>query len=315
MKIFLTGGTGFVGRRFIDLYRGRFAITALARSDAILGEEVRIAGGDLLDRDTLFSSMKGCDAILHIGGATPNRAYAAGSFDATTVGTRNLIAAARAEGIRRFIFVSSLCVLFPRKGAYARSKIEAEEAVIRSGLEWTLLRPDTIVGPGAKDLGRTLRFWKSARYIPIIGDGAYTSQPIYVDEVCDALAAALETPAAAGRAIPLAGKDLIPFNEFARRFCHALGNNLCRFAHIPKGFVYPLAGIASFVYPQWGLNPERVNIITEPHTVDLSLMRAVLRIEPRPFEEAVRLTVNPWLQGKPPLRKPRNTGPLFPPSE
>lgn len=249
-QIFLTGGTGFVGRRFVDLYRKRFAITALARSDALPGEGVRIAKGNLLDRDTLLSATKGCDAILHVGGATPNRAYAAGSFDATTVGTRNLIAAARAEGIRRFIFVSSLCVLFPKKGAYARSKIEAEEAVIGSGLEWTILRPDTIVGPGAKDLGRTLRFWKSARYMPIIGDGAYTSQPIHVDEVCDALAAALETPAAAGRAISLAGKDLVPFNEFARHFCHALGNTRCRFIHISKWLVSPLARIASFVHPQ-----------------------------------------------------------------
>lgn len=297
-RLFLTGGTGFVGGRFIDRYHRRFDITALVRGDSLPGKRVRITTGDLLDADSLLSAMKGCDAVLHIGGATPNRAYDAGNFDATTVGTRNLVAAALTHRIRRFIFVSSLCVLFPGKGPYARSKTEAEEAVMRCGLEWTILRPDTIVGPGAKDLGRTLRLWKSARYIPIIGDGAYTSQPIHVDEVCAALASALETSASVGQAISLAGKDLVPFNEFARRFCRALGNNRRRFVHIPKWFVYPLAGIASFVHPQWGLNPERVNIITEPHTVDLSLMRAVLRIEPMPFEEAVRLTVNQWLRGK-----------------
>lgn len=291
-RIFLTGGTGFVGRRFVDLYRKKFAITALARNDAPLGEGIRIARGDLLDRDTLLSATKGCDAILHIGGATPNRAYAAGSFDATTVGTRNLICAALAHGIRRFLFVSSLCVLFPKKGPYARSKIEAEEAVIRSGLAWTVFRPDTIVGPGAKDLGRTLRFWKSARYIPIIGDGAYTSQPIYVDEVCASLSAALETPGSASRAIPLAGKEVVSFNEFATRFCHAIGNARCRFVHIPKRFVYPLAWTASVVHPQWGLNPERVNLITASHEVDLSLMRAILRVEPMSFQKAVQLTVN-----------------------
>jgi len=291
-RIFLTGGTGFVGGRFIDLYHRKYDITALVRGGSIPGKEVRIATGNLLDLDSLLSGTKGCDAIVHIGGATPNRAYAAGSFDATTVGTRNLIAAARAHGIRRFIFVSSLCVLFPKKGPYARSKIEAEGAVIHSGLEWTILRPDTILGPGAKDLRRVLRHWKSARHIPLLGDGNYTSQPIYVDDVCAALSAAVETPASAGRAISVAGKDLVPFNEFVQRFCRAIGNNRCRFVHIPKTVVHPLAWMASAIHPQWGLNAERVNIITASHAVDLSQMRALLRVEPRSFEEAVSLTLD-----------------------
>lgn len=290
-RLFVTGGTGFVGRRFIDLYHRKFDIIALVRRVSLPGTEVRTATGDLLDIESLLSATKGCDAILHIGGATPNRAYAAGNFDATTVGTGNLIAAARAHGIRRFIFVSSLCVLFPGKGPYARSKIEAEEAVTRSGLEWTILRPDTIVGPGAKDLGRTLRIWRKARYIPIIGDGAYTSQPIHVDDVCAALFAAIETPASAGQAIPIAGKDRVSFNEFAWRFCRAIGNDRCRVVPIPKPVVSALAWMASRIHPQWGLNTERVNIITTSHTVDLSLMRDLLRIDPMPFEEAVSRTV------------------------
>ncbi|WDT78018.1 MAG: NAD(P)H-binding protein (plasmid) [Candidatus Manganitrophus sp.] len=291
-RIFLTGGTGFVGSRFIDLYCRKFDITALMRSGSDPGKKVRIATGDLLDQESLLSATKGCDAIVHIGGATPNRAYAAGSFDATTVGTRNLVAAARAHRIRCFIFVSSLCVLFPKKGPYARSKIEAEGTLMRSGLEWTLLRPDTILGPGARDLGRTLRFWRSARYIPVIGDGAYTSQPIYVDDVCGAVAAALETPASAGRAISLAGKDQVTFNEFVRRFCRVIGNDRCRLVHLPKPAVYPLARIAAVIHPEWGLNAERVDIITAPHTVDLTLMKSLLRIAPIPFEEAVCRTVS-----------------------
>jgi NADH dehydrogenase len=290
-RIFLTGGTGFVGGRFIDLYHRKYEITALVRRGSIPGKGVRAATGDLLDYDSLLLATKGCEAILHIGGATPNRAYAAGNFKATTVGTRNLIGAARVHRIRRFIFVSSLCVLFAKRGPYAQSKTEAEEAVIRSGLEWTILRPDTIVGPGAKDLQRVLRHWKSARYIPLLGAGHYTSQPIYVDDVCAALSAALETPASAGRAISLAGKDLVPFNEFARLFCRAIGNDRCRFVHIPKPVVYPLAWMVSLIHPQWGLNTERVNIITASHTVDLALMRDLLRINPMPFEEVVSVTV------------------------
>ncbi len=290
-RIFLTGGTGFVGSRFIDLYQEKLDMTALTRGVPFSGKKVRSATGDLLDFNSVASAIKGCDAVLHIGGATPNRAYEAGNFDATTAGTRNLIAAAHAHGIKRFIFVSSLCVLFPKKGPYARSKIEAEEAIIRAGLEWTILRPDTIVGPGAKDLGRTLRIWRKARYIPIIGDGAYTSQPIHVDDVCAALFAAIETPASASQAISIAGKDRVSFNEFARRFCRAIGNEQCRVVPIPKPVVYPLAWMASRIHPQWGLNTERVNIITTSHTVDLSLMKDLLRIDPMPFEEAVSLTV------------------------
>ena len=146
-NLLLTGATGFVGQRFLELFGEQMPIVALVRRRAPRGHLHRIFYGDLCRLDDVREAVRGCSAILHVGGASPNRAYADGHFDATTLGTRHLIRAAGEAGVRRLIFVSSACAGFPEPGPYARSKIDAENDLRGSEMDWTILRPGTILGP------------------------------------------------------------------------------------------------------------------------------------------------------------------------
>ncbi|MDO8661408.1 MAG: SDR family oxidoreductase, partial [Candidatus Woesearchaeota archaeon] len=149
-KIFVTGASGFVGKRFVELFAKKYSLRLLIRKPELLdktitrSQNIKVLKGDLLNLKELEESMKGCCAIVHIGGATPNRAYAEGNFNATTKGTENIISAAKKNHIKRLIFISSNCVEFSKQGPYAQSKIIAENAVKKSGLFWTILRPSTI---------------------------------------------------------------------------------------------------------------------------------------------------------------------------
>ena len=291
--LFLTGGSGFVGSRFIELYPERGRITALERMHAIPIDGVRRIQGDLLDIDSLIRGMKGCRAVVHIGGATPNRAYLEGSYDATLIGTKNLIESARVVGIRRFIFVSTDSVT-RSKGPYALSKLKAEQDITTSGLDWTIFRPRTIVGSGGKDLGRMMRFWSRARWIPVIGDGTCMKQPVFVDDLCKAIAASLENRETFGQIITVAGPEGVTLDGFVSLFARKLGNGNFRLIHLPIHLVRPVARLANYINPNWGLNSERVEIMTQSKIVAIDQFTQLINAEPARFEEMVVKTVEAW---------------------
>ena len=148
MRIAVTGGTGFVGSHFIDaaLAAGH-DINALTRRLQPSRPSVTWIDGSLSDRDSLRRLVKDCDAVVHIAGvlnARDQAAFHAGNVD----GTLSALTASTAAGIHRFVHVSSLAAREPALSMYGASKARAEELVERSGLDWTMVRPPAVYGPG-----------------------------------------------------------------------------------------------------------------------------------------------------------------------
>lgn len=144
----LTGGTGFVGTRLIALaLEAGHGVRALTRRDQPAREGVEWVRGDLGDAAALAVLAHGADAVIHVAGVVnaPDRAgFAAGNIE----GTRAMLAAAHGAGVRRFVHVSSLAARAPALSAYGWSKAEADALVMASGLDWSIVRPPAIYGPG-----------------------------------------------------------------------------------------------------------------------------------------------------------------------
>jgi uncharacterized protein YbjT (DUF2867 family) len=141
----MTGGTGFVGGATIEaaLAAGHH-VRALVRRPQPARDGVTWIGGDLTDPAALC---RGADAVIHIAGVVnaPDRAgFAAGNI----AGTEAILGAARAAGVARFVHVSSLAAREPALSDYGWSKAGAEAAVAASGLDWTMVRPPAVYGPG-----------------------------------------------------------------------------------------------------------------------------------------------------------------------
>ena len=148
MRIAVTGGTGFVGSHFIEaaLAAGH-EVRALTRRPQPDRAGVTWIEGSLSDRDSLRGLVDECDAVVHIAGvlnARDQAAFHAGNVD----GTLSALTASTAAGIHRFVHVSSLAAREPRLSMYGASKARAEELVERSGLDWTMVRPPAVYGPG-----------------------------------------------------------------------------------------------------------------------------------------------------------------------
>lgn len=238
MKVLVTGGTGFVGPRVVRaLSRAGHEVRVLERR---AGTAARLAlpaadtvTADVTDPPSLRAAVAGCDAVVHlvaiINGSRED-------FERVMVrGTADLVGAAAAEGVRRFVLMSALGVDERTRGLtpYYAAKWEMERLVEGSGLEHVIFRPSFVFGPDGGVLPTFLRVARLAPVTPVIGSGERRFQPIWVEDVGAYFAASVDHPAAAGRAFELGGPDVVSWNEFWRRAKRAAGARRRPSLHVP----------------------------------------------------------------------------------
>jgi nucleoside-diphosphate-sugar epimerase len=160
MRLAVTGGTGFVGTHVIDaaLAAGH-EVRALTRREQPPRGNLEWISGDLANRDSVHQLVRDMDAVIHVAGVV-NAPDASGFEAGNVAGTLAMLAAATAGGARRFVHVSSLAAREPELSLYGASKARAEELVESSGLDWTIVRPPAVYGPGDREM---LELFKMAK--------------------------------------------------------------------------------------------------------------------------------------------------------
>ena len=160
MRLAITGATGFVGSHLLDVaLAAGHEVKALTRRDQPARDNVEWISGDLDSRSALERLVDQADAVIHVAGAI-NAPTAAGFEKANVTGTLAMLAAGTAGGVRRFVHVSSLAAREPKLSLYGNSKCKAEDLVMSSGLDWAIVRPPAVYGPGDKE---TLELFRMAK--------------------------------------------------------------------------------------------------------------------------------------------------------
>ena len=188
MKVAVTGGTGFVGRAFIErALEAGHALRALTRSPQEARPGIDWIAGDLSNREALAELVHGSDAVVHIAGVV-NAPDAKGFEAGNVTGTLNVVEMAAAEGLKRFVHVSSLSAREPELSIYGASKLRGEKMVKASLLDWTVVRPPAIYGPHDKEM---FELFRAARWgvVPVPKDGR--ASVIHVDDLARLLLALL----------------------------------------------------------------------------------------------------------------------------
>lgn len=250
MKAFVTGATGFVGSHLVDalLARGD-KVTALARSapkaEALTRLGARVVRGDLDDDKALDEALEGQDAVYHVAGATAALDETA-FLHCNVQGTINVLNAAARHGQPRFIFVSSMAAAGPAVPgtpltgaepprpvtAYGRSKLGAEQAVIRSNLPWAVIRPPTVYGPRDREV---LKMFQMIRWgiAPVFGDGTQELSAVHGADLATALIAAGTSNAATGRIYYACHPQVFTSGDFVRMIAEIMGRNI-RLLRVPR---------------------------------------------------------------------------------
>lgn len=195
MILAISGGTGFVGGRLLAqaLAEGH-QVRALTRRPRPPQAGVEWIEGRLEDRLSLGRLIEGSDAVIHVAGVIS--APDAAGFEAGNVaGTLAMLAAATAAGAAKFVHVSSLAAREPAISQYGASKARAEDLVRESGLDWSIVRPPAVYGPGDRE---TLELFKMARMRLILLPPKGRLSMLHADDLARLLLALAE-PAAPAR--------------------------------------------------------------------------------------------------------------------
>ncbi|MEO7635402.1 MAG: NAD(P)-dependent oxidoreductase [Sphingomicrobium sp.] len=219
MRIALTGGTGFIGRRLIDLALAEgHQVTALTRREQPPAEGITWISGSLEDRPAVARLVEGGDALIHLAGVL-NAPDAAGFEAGNVAGTLAMLAAMTASGARRFVHVSSLAAREPKLSLYGGSKARSEALVETSGLDWAIVRPPAVYGPGDKE---TLELFKMAKLGVILMPPSGRLSLIHADDLVRLLLALAAGPTAPTQ-ILIEPDDGTPGGWTHKAFGEALG--------------------------------------------------------------------------------------------
>lgn len=264
----MTGATGFVGRATLaQAVAAGWHIRALTRRPQDDRDGVTWIPGALDDRTSLAELAAGSDVVLHIAGVVnvPTRAdFEAGNATATA----NVIEAARGAGIRRLVHVSSLAAREPALSNYGWSKERAEAIVRASGLDWTIVRPPAVFGPGDTEM---LDLFRMARRGMMLIPPRGRMSAIHVDELARLLVAL------AGDSAVSVGQSYEPddgtpagwsHRDFARAIGRAVGRTRVSTLAIPVAVLKGAGRIDTLVRRRAAkLTPDRARYIAHPDWV------------------------------------------------
>ncbi|MFQ5828691.1 MAG: complex I NDUFA9 subunit family protein [Candidatus Methylomirabilia bacterium] len=284
MRVFLTGGTGFVGKAVIRALQARGVIVrCLVRP----GSEQRLRGfeaiertpGDVLSPKELTACIEGCHAMIHLVGIIrefPGRGVTFERLHAEA--TANMVQVAEAAGVRRYLHMSALGTRPNARSRYHQTKWQAEETVRGSTLQWTIFRPSVIYGQGDGFVTMLARLVNRLPVVPVIGHGRYELQPIPVEQVADAFTRALEQKTTVGQTYEAGGPRAYPFTEILDLIGSALGKPRVYKIYQPLWMMRPLVAVLQGL-PFFPLTSDQLLMLEESNLCD-----------PEPFFKTFDLT-------------------------
>jgi NADH dehydrogenase len=293
MKVLVTGGTGVVGESAVRaLHRHGHAVRVLSRhanTEKGWPPGVEPWEGDISDDRSIRGAASGCDAVLHLAGIVeedpPGVTFQSVNID----GTRYVVLEAERSGVKKLVYVSSLGAERGQSD-YHRSKYVAEDVVRAFTRDWVVLRPGAVYGPGDEHVSVLLRMIRTLPLIPTIGDGNQPFQPVWHEDLAEALVATVERPDVKCTTLDVAGPDLTSQNDLTDRM-RTLTNRSAPQAPLPE------------VLASWGLraldaigvsvpfNESQLRMLTEGNFIQRGKPNAltdVFQITPTPLHTGLR---------------------------
>jgi nucleoside-diphosphate-sugar epimerase/predicted dehydrogenase len=292
MTLLITGATGFIGSRLATLAMQRgHDVRTLTRSDWSSLPAVpvghRFFGN--FPNQIPAEALRGVEVVVHCAAVSEPRQRLARAVNVT--GTIRLAQAARAAGVRTFVFLSSQSAKPDALAAYGRTKYEAEQALRElSGLDVVILRPGLVCGPGQRGLfQRMCRTVESLPVLPLLGGGRAIVQPIHVDDLCAAIfECAARSKELAGAVLRLGDPTGLSLAEFLQRIARARLGRPKPAVTIPLTPVEWAVGALEALRLPLPINSSNLKGMRLVEKMDTAADLARLGLSPRPIEAIVR---------------------------
>lgn len=281
MKLLATGATGFTGSRVVPLLlENGFNVRCFVRETSDrswLGTlPVEWVTGDLSDTEALTSALRGVDALVNIASLGFGHA-------------ESILKSMKEAGVKRGIFISTTAIFTQLNAGSKSVRLAAEEAIQASGLDYTILRPTMIYGsPRDRNMWRLIRLLRFSPIIPIFGDGESLQQPIFVDDVAQAVLLALQNDITIGKSYNIAGKDPLTYNQVIDTVASALGKRVWKL-RLPYMPIVNFLQFTERIRIRLPIKAEQVLRLNENKAFSYEEAQRDFGFSPRSFAEGIEL--------------------------
>ena len=280
-KILVTGASGFLGTRLVELlaqkgYPVRALVRKLSNTKKLKACGVEIFFGDVADLESLRPAFRGIDMVVHTAADTAGNERD-GEWS-TIRGTRNVLDLCGQGGIRKLIYISSCAVYgvadyrkgavvgedatlerFPEKrGFYSWSKLKADqiiaEAITKGPMPIISLRPGTIWGPGGETFTPMMGFSLGEKLFAVIGNGKFVLPFVYIDNLVEAIVRGIENQGAGGGVYNVVDTERITKREYMNKLVKKLHPG-ATCLYIPYSFLYSAVYIQEQLFSWMGRKP------------------------------------------------------------
>ena len=304
------GGSGFIGRNVVrELARRGWRVrvgvrrphqSQFLRPMGAVGQ-IQLSQVNIRHRPSIAEALKGADAVVNLVGVLFQDG-ANGFAAVQSAGAASIAQLSAEAGIKNLVHLSAIGADAEGDSIYARTKGEGEKAVLDAVPSATILRPSIVFGPEDGFFNRfaTMATSTPLTPLPLIGGGKTQFQPVYVDDVADAVCAALEQSDAKGRIFELGGPGIYTFRELMEIMLREIGRKRL-LAPLPApvasliGFFGQLAGKLPFVEPVLTQDQAKLAMIDNVVNTDGSVgTLADLSIEPQALEAILPTYMEPF---------------------
>jgi uncharacterized protein YbjT (DUF2867 family) len=293
-RITVFGGTGFLGRRIVKRLAadGASVRIAVRRPERARSLDASGAGGptetvfaDVWEEATVAPAVDGADAVVNTVGHYVEQGNV--TFEAIHgQGAAHVANASAAAGVERLVHISGLGADSASASPYVRARGIGERLVGQAFPNATILRPSVIFGPKDAFFNRLAGLARVTPVLPLFGAGDVRLQPVYVDDVAEAVAAALATPEAAGKVYELGGPRSYPYRALVELVLERTGR---RRLLLPVPYiVWEMLAAVMAPLPARPISRDQVRLMRSDNVVSAgALTMADLGITPTPVEDVL----------------------------
>ncbi|HET6745495.1 MAG TPA: NAD(P)H-binding protein, partial [Candidatus Limnocylindria bacterium] len=248
------------------------------------GPTVAAHAADVVTGQGLDNALRGSEALVHLV-AIPRETDGRSFEEVNVGGVSRVLDAMRGAGTRSIVHLSVLGATDDPAYRYLSSKWRGEQLVRQSGLDWVVLRPSLLFGPGDGFfglIGTTLRWW-SPGVVAIPAAGPVRFQPLSVEDLAFAVERCLSEPSRAGSVYELGGPEYLFYPDIVDAVMAATGRRRLKLP-VPVPLLRGLTTVTDRLLPIFPVSHDQVRSLGRPNHTDLDAFERTFGVPPRPFD-------------------------------
>ncbi len=279
------GGSGFVGRNVVRALAKRdYRIRVAVRRPELAGYlqpmgrvgQIHTVQANIRHQGSVEAAIRDAHVVVNLVGILAEGG--AQTFDAVQAEGAGTIATAAAAAGAQMVHVSAIGADEKSESAYARTKAAGEKAVLAAVPSATIMRPSVVFGPEDQFTNRFAALARISPFLPLIGGGATKMQPVYVGDVANAVADAVDGKAKAGAIYELGGPEILSMREIMQTIL-AITDRERMLVSLPFGLARFQSYILQFAPGALKLTPDQVELLRHDNVVSQAAKDAGLTLE------------------------------------